>query len=385
MVVCLMLAACQPATEAPPAEEPAEEEMVEEPAEAEATEPPPAEEPAEEEMVEEPAEAEPMEEVIQLTYWNLAGSEKANEWWQGFVDDWNNDNPNIQVKMELFEEEAYRVKVLPALATGTTGDIFYSQPYPDIKKAVRAGKIFPIEGLVNKDNLDPTAISIMSVDGELAGMPRYVATTLMYYNKAAFAEAGVDPENWADPLQPTWEEFAAAADALKEAGITPIALGNAPNYPGAFYYWAFHHRFGGSKDLDDAIFGTNGGTFESEAFIRAGQMVQEIVERGWLPEGYNAIQDDESYTNWMNGDGAILYMGTWLAGYMDAASDDFEYGYFDFPSFFDGEPASQKDTLGGVEGNWVAASSEHPEAAAAFLDAFPSQRHSSRLFRTNWK
>ncbi len=322
------------------------------------------------------------EETIELTLWTCSVTEESGQWYRNWADDYTKTHPNVHVKMEFFEQEAYRVKLMAALAAGTTGDIFYSPPYPDIYRAAREGKLFPVEGFVNKERLDPATIGTMSVDGKLFGMPLGIWSNLFYYSKAAFRTAGVDPQQWADPLQPTWDEFAAAADALKAAGITPIALGNAPSYPGLFYFWAFHHRLGGWEDLQNAIFGTNGGSFDSKNFIRAAELAQELDKRGWLPEGFNAVGEEEMVTGWLAGRGAMLYMGSWLAQYLGAAPAGFEYGIFEFPSLPDGDPKSKSDTLGGVEGLWIAATSKHPEAAAAFLDTYADKERALSLFES---
>ena len=54
----------------------------------------------------------------------------------------------------------------------------------------------------------------VSEDGEIFAMPLYGTTQVLYYNKAAFAAAGVAPES----IQ-TWSDLAAAANAVQTAGI----------------------------------------------------------------------------------------------------------------------------------------------------------------------
>jgi len=52
-------------------------------------------------------------------------------------------------------------------------------------------------------------------DGKFIGMPFNSSAPIMYYNAAAFEEAGVQPPE-------TWEEFEEIAPALKEAGYLPL-------------------------------------------------------------------------------------------------------------------------------------------------------------------
>jgi raffinose/stachyose/melibiose transport system substrate-binding protein len=95
-----------------------------------------------------------------------------------------------------------------------------------------------------------------------------------------------------------------------------------------------------------------------------------MVDKGYFIEGFNGIGEDTMYSGWANGEGAMIYMGLWLLGSLADAPADFEYGFFDFPSFPDGAECCQDTTQGGVEGFWVPATSEHPAAVAEFFSRF---------------
>ncbi len=177
-------------------------------------------------------------------------------------------------------------------------------------------------------------------------------------------------------MQPTWEEFLAACDALKAAGFVPIALGNADQWPGMFWYQSFQNRYGGNEELFAARDGKDGVTFTSPGFIKAGELVQELDARGYLPIGYNGIGGGDKYSLFTQGIGAMIYQGPWMMGYIvDEAPEDFEFGIFNFPSFKDGNPSSQNDIMAGVDALWITANSRHPEAAAKFLNGFAEREN----------
>ena len=46
----------------------------------------------------------------------------------------------------------------------------------------------------NKEDIEPNLVSYYSVDGKQYAMPFNSSTPLLYYNKDAFKEAGLDPE-----------------------------------------------------------------------------------------------------------------------------------------------------------------------------------------------
>jgi len=80
-------------------------------------------------------------------------------------------------------------------------------------------------------------------DDKMIGLPFNSSTPLLYYNKDAFKEAGID----APPK--TWEEFEAMAPKLKEAGYIALAQSHSP--------WIFSENFHSRHNLQMAT-GNNG-------------------------------------------------------------------------------------------------------------------------------
>jgi ABC-type glycerol-3-phosphate transport system substrate-binding protein len=356
-VSMVLLASCQPAST--PVEETSAATAVE-------TEAPPAE------VTTAPPEGEPDGEVVDLRIWQIPLSDAYIEWWEGFIAEYNESHPNVNVTLETFPFDIYVERRVGALATGTIGDLFWGVPDPFHKEAFAAGQITPLDDLIDVDRIVGFQRDTCVFDGQLACMPLYFAPALFFYNKAHFEEAGIDPQTWENPGRPTWDEFIAANQALLDAGIPPLVIGNADEYPGVFYLHAIQQRLGGTQPLFDAAWGD--GSYTAENFMRAAELSQGLVEDGFVLEGFNAIGSDRKYTIFTDGEGAMTYMGFWISPYLvDAEAAGFDYGFFDFPSFpDDGNPDSQGDVMGGVESMYLRAGYEHPEVAAEFLNAFLS-------------
>jgi raffinose/stachyose/melibiose transport system substrate-binding protein len=315
-----------------------------------------------------PARAEP----VKITMWDIPESEPYTAWWRKHVEDFNKAHPDIQVTLEVFETEAYRSKIASALTAGTTADIFYLPAGPQGFQALKDGQARPLDGILDAAKFTGSSMAACSVDGKLACLPLYVAPNLIYYNKKLFAQAGVDRSKWKDPDEPTWAEFIAACDALKAAHVVPIALGNADSWPGTMYLWAFQNRYGGLKELGEALNGTNGRTFSNTpSFQKAAQQVADLGKSGYLPLGYNGIGGGQKYTLFTSGQGAMIFQGPWMLGHIATdAPQGFEYGFFNFPSIAEGPADSQQDVVGGFDAMFVSAKTPHPEAVAAFLNSF---------------
>lgn len=329
----------------------------------------PAAEPATSAPAAEPATAAPAAEPVQITMWDIPESEPYTQWWENYVAAFNQANPDIQVKLEVFETEPYKTKLIGALDSGTTADIFYQIAAGDSFKTFDNGKALALDGLLDTDKFTEAGLANCRHNGKIVCMPLYFAPNFWFYNKAMFEKAGVDVKQWGDPMQPTWDEFLAACDALKAAGITPIALGNGDAWPGLTIYASIQNRLGGNEEFYAAMNGE--GQYSAPSFIKAGQLVQLLDERGYFPEGYNGISGEQKYAVFTQEQGAMIFQGPWMLGYIkDGMPADAQIGLFAFPKFPDGKPDAQTDVQGGADALWVSSNSKHPEAAVKFLNGF---------------
>lgn len=98
-------------------------------------------------------------------------------------------------------------------------------------------------GFDSADYIEGVRYFYADSDGKMIGMPFNSSTPLLYYNKDAFAEAGIE-----NPPA-TWEEFEEIAPKLKEAGYTALAQSHSP--------WIFSENFHSRHNLQLAT-GNNG-------------------------------------------------------------------------------------------------------------------------------
>ena len=98
----------------------------------------------------------------------------------------------------------------------------------------------------------------------------------IYYNKANFIKAGLDPNR----IPSSWNDFLAACEALKRAGITPIIMGNAGSPIGIdfFYRMILVTLYG------DRIEGFRNGTanYTDPEFRQATLMIKELYDKGYV-------------------------------------------------------------------------------------------------------
>lgn len=172
--------------------------------------------------------------------------------------------PNIKVNQLPGQPEAMILeKYKAAAAAGTAPDVV-SLNTNVTGDLVASKMVAPLDDLIksrgqgfSKDAFYPDVLGAQTVDGKLYGVPRFVQTMLLYYNKDLFAKAGVaEPnENW------TWEkEFLDASAKLKTymAGVVteatfPLAFGaDLRNSLVTSWGGDFFDKAGKKSTLDDA-------------------------------------------------------------------------------------------------------------------------------------
>ncbi len=211
------------------------------------------------------------------------------------------------------------------------------------------------------------------------GIPFDLGMVGFWYNKDLFEQAGIN----APPA--TWEEFLEDVQTLKDAGITPLALGEGDKWPGMFWWAYLALRIGGPDAMLQA---GEDGSFDSEPFVQAGAELQRLVEMDPFQDGFMAAVWDGAggQAATIATEGAAMHlMGQWAPGTQNANSPDGEglgdkLGWFPFPAV-EGGAGAPTDVFGG--GNGFAVGKDAPPEAVDFLQYATSLDVANRWGETN--
>jgi raffinose/stachyose/melibiose transport system substrate-binding protein len=191
--------------------------------------------------------------------------------------------------------------------------------------------------------------------------PLDLANVVIWYSRSLFAEHGLSP--------PTdFEGLLTLCRALRADGITPFALGNREQWPGAFFYVYLAARHGGTRLFLDAA-GRKGPGFDTPAFIDAGRDLQRLVEADAFPTGFNGVEDAQARTRFVNGQAAMYLMGTWLVARVARENPDFlgDLDCFAFPAVAGGR-GETSTVVGGVNAAFAVSSScRYPDLAVELI------------------
>ena len=183
----------------------------------------------------------------------------------------------------------------------------------------------------------------------------------IWYNKALFAEAGLDAP------AATWDEFLDDVQTFKDAEITPIAVGEGDKWTGAFWWEYLATRIGGGEAFTAAQNRT--GSFADEPFVQAGEELLRLVEMEPFQDGYLGATWGDEATVMGNGEAAMDLMGQWAPGAFKENSADGEgigddLGWAEFP-IIEGGAGGANDAVGG--GNGFALGKDAPPEAVDFV------------------
>ena len=302
-----------------------------------------------------------------VKFMSLTGDDGRPEYEDAVIAAFNAEHPDIQVVAERLPNEDFKKKLPTLLQTNEAPDLFYSWGGGILEEQVAAGVTRDISGLLDEDfltTMSPAGMNAFTIDGAIVGLPQQVSEVGFWVNKDLADQAGIDVQ-----AIETWDDFLAAVQRAKDAGITPIAVGGLDKWPLHFYWSYLAMREAGLQGFLDAQNGEGDG-FAAEPFVKAGEDFKQLIDMEPFQEGFMTMGYTD--TSGFFGDGGAVFqlMGNWDYGTQRGASqsgglDDDKLGFLRFPTV-EGGAGNASDTFGGINGFVV--SSDAPDEAVTFLE-----------------
>ena len=155
-------------------------------------------------MAEEPIE-------IRLAEGSWVGPEGIAFWTDEIIPGFEEGHPGINVTFENAESPDYADKLYTQAVAGDSPDVMFV--WGNINyNLMQKGQLLQLDDYFGSDYLEdfyPAIVNAHLMDGQLFGLPKYVSTVVMAYNKNILDEAGVDhPDgSW------NWDDYLAAFEA----------------------------------------------------------------------------------------------------------------------------------------------------------------------------
>jgi sn-glycerol 3-phosphate transport system substrate-binding protein len=158
--------------------------------------------------------ATPSAGTVEITIWHPEVAANLDTI-QKLARRFNDSQSEVKVKLAYQGEvNEMMVKLLASLRGGDLPTIVYMNE-ANTQRFIDSGAATPIQEFIDQEkydlsDLDKKAIEYYTIDGELWAMPFGMIVPLLYYNKIAFREVGLDPEQ---PPKDT-EELREASEKL---------------------------------------------------------------------------------------------------------------------------------------------------------------------------
>ncbi|MEV0598722.1 extracellular solute-binding protein [Streptomyces sp. NPDC050315] len=267
------------------------------------------------------------------------------------VEKWNATHDRVTVRYQAMSGDD-QTKVQTAIDAGAGPDVTQISQFlvPDYAISGRAAPIGEYVGAA-AGRFSPAAWKSVAFGGEVYGVPQDTGPTVLYYRKDLFAQYGIT-------VPRTWQEFRAAAEAVRRADPDARLTALPPNderwWQGLL--WQSGTRWSGIKGQSWVA------AIDTPASQRVARYWQSLLDAGLVvprqaygPATWNAIQRNEILA---------LSHASWFSELLatNAADQSGKWAVAPLPTWEGSEATG--DTGGSA--NIVSAASDHPREAAEF-------------------
>jgi raffinose/stachyose/melibiose transport system substrate-binding protein len=294
--------------------------------------------------------------------------------------------PNVTIKR--INRDFGELKTLLALAmSGPHGPdvVEANQGWPDMGHLVKAGLLLPLDnyaqayGWTSRVSPNVLRVSSWTPDGKEFGTGNLYGYTTMgeivgvYYNKQILSDLGLT-------IPTTFSAFEQDLEVAKQAGQIPIQFANNDAFPGIHEFATIQDQMAPTAYLTDLIFGTQRDqlSFDTPENTQAAATLQDWANKGYFTPGFGGAGYDDSVSNFAKGQGLFMITGNWIVANLGA--DNTNFGFFPMPPATAGGPPVATGGAGFPLA--IAAGSDHPDAAAAYIDWMTSDHASDLLLPT---
>jgi multiple sugar transport system substrate-binding protein len=295
---------------------------------------------------------------VTISFWNgWTGSDGQTA--QKMVDQFNQANPSVQVKMNVFQWADFFTKLPAAVQSGNGPDVA-AMHIDDIPTQAAQQVIVPIDDVANALGLKESDFAPAVWNGGVYQTKRYgipidVHNLGLYYNKSVMEKAGLDPSK--PPT--TKDEYMTQLDTLKSKGIQGSWV-SPFQFTGGFQFESLLWQFGGDVFSAD----NTSATWNSDAGVQALTWMVDLVKNGYSPKN---VGQDADYIALKNGKNVFNWQGIWQVNDV-AALKTYEIGTAQLPKI---------GSTGGVWGN------SHQFVLPRKKDTDANKANASRFF-INW-
>jgi raffinose/stachyose/melibiose transport system substrate-binding protein len=245
--------------------------------------------------------------------------------------------PNVTLETQKLPDDQYNTSVKTKLAAGEGPDIFLEFPKIGTMGAIdmaKAGYAADLSDLTFWNNIGKSAKDDMSFEGKPYAVAQGMDILGTYYNKDLFQKAGITS------LPKDWDSFLADCQKLKDAGVTPIVMGDKDSW---WIQFGLYQIAANTVYPDDKAFDTKlqagQEALTSPKWVKAISMYKELYDKGYIVKNSLGIGSAQANQMFNDGKAAMVLDGTWdYSALTTKGAVDFQRGFFPLPANEKGKP-----------------------------------------------
>lgn len=219
---------------------------------------------------------------LNLAIWDEKLKDTVNQ----VIEIYKQDHPEADVQVTITPVKDYWTKTQSSLVGGEGPDLFMMNG-PNFNKFASLGLLSDLQPLIEKNGVDtsvyPQGINeLYKLDGHAYGIPFYLGSIGLFYNKELFDQAGVPypDESW------TWDTLKEKAALLTDKAANKYGY-IAVNADQIGYYPLIHQAGGSVISADKKTSGLN-----SEGTIKAIQFMKDLMDQGISPSAQQQLETE---------------------------------------------------------------------------------------------
>jgi multiple sugar transport system substrate-binding protein len=314
--------------------------------------------------------AETSAQVSLVHYWTgtMSGGIDA------LVAAYNRQNPTEKVVASGMEHESFKVGIKGMLHSGRAPDIFSYWAGARVQSLVDSGYLEKLEDIWSGSGMDarfsPSVTEACTYNGHKYAVPVTQHVVGFFYNKSVFDSLGLKaPTNW--------EEFLEVCTRIKQAGLTPLAIGSRELWPAQFWFDYLLLRTAGPSYRKALVNGQ--ASFTDPEVYRAFSLWRGLLQQGFFNPAPEKTDWAGAAAQVRDGKAAMTLMGTWIIGlYTGQLQWDEETGfdYFPFPEIDKGVPSTALGPIDVFVATRTPAADASKKALSFFSEAQPQMEMS---------
>lgn len=224
------------------------------------------------------------------------------------AEEYATDNPGFKLNLITTPDRPSYVQKYETLAAANQlPELFDTDATPFAQKLAGQGRMVDVEEMLTElgliDDYREAALNYQRFDdGSLHMVPFEFQLEFFWYNTAIFEQAGIE-------VPATLDDFPAMCEALRAAGVTPIALDGQDQWPLERYMSYYPFRLVGPDYVKDLKNGD--ASFADPAGRAAAEWIYSLGQAGCFQEGFSSTGYADAQALFTSGQAAVYNIGTW--------------------------------------------------------------------------